>query len=492
MNRKFLYWLFGVAAVLRLGFVGLAPAWYDENFTLILTRLPLSRMLAAAAGDVHPPLWYLLLWPLGQLHAPIWVLRIPAAVFAIGSVWLFWRILEKLELPPRVRAAALILMAVMPIQLYYAQEARMYTLLEFLILAAFLAMQQRKYVWFGLACALMLWTQYYGFFYLAALALVALIWFPEKRIYYYGSEDWEINHSRGKILLTVTLAGLSFLPWALVMRSQMTTLEGGYWMQLTGPGMLLRMLFENLFMPPANAVAQIPLMLGCFAWLAMALIYAIRKPLKRIGIIYLMAFLPFALALLVSLVWQPILHYRPLIGISPFLYILLAAPVQALFDGKRFKLAQALYAMIFIFPLIFVCDGQILLYMRMNKTPSADAEMAYIQAHWQPGDIIYHFTDDSWVNLTPYNSLPNYKAPDCGLTLGALSQPTRLAMGQQIIPLADLAYKRAWLLWSDSPLAPQPCTNAQLTALGLDPKKPLLIACSDEYYFDGLWLAERR
>jgi hypothetical protein len=489
MNRKYLAWLFAIAAILRLGFIWIAPAWYDENFTLILSRLPMAHMLAATAGDTHPPLYYLLVWPLGQLHAPIWILRIPSAMLSLAAMRIFWHILEALELRPRVRMAALVLMAIMPIQLYYAQEARMYSLLEFLVLAACLAMLRKRWGWFGLACALMLYTQYYAIFYIATLGLVALI--------RNNHEEWR------KIFLAGALAGLAFLPWAIVLQGQMHNIQGQYWMQLTGMGMLPRVLFVNLFMPPGNAVIQIPLMLVCFAWIFAALLYALLHRSENLGTLLWLAFLPFGLAILVSLVWQPVLHYRPLIGISPFLYILLAGPVDQLFfqfaRSSKFylygfhgiNLRKALLAAIFIIPLLLVSDGSMYIYARENKTSDAIIALSYIQAHWQPGDIIYHFADDSWVNTFPYFSLPSYKAPDCGVTLGALSPATRQAIGEQIIPLDNLIYKRAWLLWSDSPLTPT-CSDSQLISLGLNPKKPLLITASDEYYFDGLWLLEHK
>src|ERR1035437_10050589 len=301
MSRKFLAWIFAISAVLRLALIWIAPAWYDENFSLILSRLPIARMLAATAGDTHPPLYYLLIWPLGQLHAPIWVLRIPSALLSLASIWLFWRILEEFRLPLRIQMAALILMAIMPIQLYYAQEARMYSLLEFLVLAACLAMLRKHWGWYWLACALMLYTQYFAIFYITALGVVIGLRYKHEDIM--------------RAFWANVFAFFVFLPWVDVLLNQMHTLQGGYWMQLTGVGMLPRVLFENLFMPPGNAVTQIPLMLVCFAWLAVALIYAFRHYSDNLGSILSLAFVPFALAVLVSLVWQPILHYRPLIGI---------------------------------------------------------------------------------------------------------------------------------------------------------------------------------
>jgi uncharacterized membrane protein len=488
--KKPLALIFSLATILRLAFIGIAPAWYDESFTLLVTRLPFDRMLLALSGDVHPPLWYLLLWPLGQLHAPIWILRIPAAIFSLLSLWCFWRILVLLELSPRVRIAALVLMAVMPIQLYYAMEARMYSLLEFLVLLAFWAVLKKKWWLYSLAGALMLYTQYYGVFYLLALFIIATfteLWAGRSR------ESW-------RIVLYTWAAGSAFVPWfVLAMLPQMGKLTGTYWMQLTGVGMVLRVLFDDLFMPPQNAVIQIPLMLAGFAWLALAIIYSIRRGglYARLPI-FAMAFLPFIFAILASILWQPVLHYRPLIAITPFLYIILASPINGLFefpealslnDWQDPIWRRILLASCFLLPLLIICDGSIFLNIKSIKTPTVTPELSYIQSHYLPGDIIYHFSDDSWVNsaaLTNYElQITTYKSPDCATVLGALSPITRSALGQDIRPLTAIPYTRAWLIWSDSPLDP-PCNLAQKPA-----GAPLLIADDDEYVFEGLWLVEK-
>ena len=460
--KKTLAFIFIVAAILRLGLVWLAPGWYDENFTLLVTRLPFAQMMQAVIGDVHPPLWYLILWPLGQMHAPVWVLRIPAALCSLASVWVFWRILQALDLSPNVRLAALALMAVMPVQIYYAMEARMYALLELLVLLAFLALLQRRGWLFALAGVLMLYTQYYGAFYLAALFVAALV----------------IHKGDYKILFGPSILFISsFLPWALiVMLPQMGTLSGAYWMQLTGPGMALRVLFQALFFPPQNAVVQIPLMLGGFGWLFGSLVYAFRRdgsetrPYSPL----IMAFLPFLLAIAFSLVWQPVLHYRPLIAITPFLYILLAAPAEKLHTTS---LRPHFLAEIFLLPILYIPFASMYLNLRYNKLPYTTLETTYIAAHWQAGDIVYAMSDDAWVNAAPVAAV--YRSPDCAPSLGALSPKTRTALGMQILPLAQIPHTRAWLLWSDSPLDP-PCS--------LPPAGNPLLSKSDEFTFDGLWL----
>ena len=72
-----------------------------------------------------------------------------------------------------------------------------------------------------------------------------------------------------------------------------------------------------------------------------------------------------------------------------------------------------------------------------------------------------------------------------------LADATRQAIGMQIRPLASLIFRRAWLLWSDGPTTPA-CATSQLTSLGLDPKKPLVLMISNEYVYEGLWMLERK
>ncbi len=124
----------GIAAALRILFIARAPLWYDENFTLILARLPFDKMIQATAGDVHPPLWYIIEWML--FHAapslPVWAIRIPALIFSLLAINTFVLLCETLNIPNRVRILSTVLMAILPMQIWYAQEGRMYAMLEFL------------------------------------------------------------------------------------------------------------------------------------------------------------------------------------------------------------------------------------------------------------------------------------------------------------------------------------------------------------------------
>ena len=154
-------------------------------------------------------------------------------------------------------------------------------------------------------------------------------------------------------------------------------------------------------------------------------------------------------------------------------------------------LQRALLAAIFIVPLILIPNGQMYLYAHDNKQPGEAVELAYIQAHWQAGDIIYAVGEDAWINTAPDGWVQLYKAPDCGVTLGGLSPRTQAAIGEVVRPLDQISHTRAWVMWEDSPVIPA-CQKQQVIAMGLDPKKPLLRGGQSEFVMDGLWLQEAK
>ena len=78
MSRRTFWIVLAIGAVLRLLFIWVPPLWYDENFSLLLSRLPFLNMITATMGDVHPPLYYILIWPIGHIpNAAPWLIRLP-------------------------------------------------------------------------------------------------------------------------------------------------------------------------------------------------------------------------------------------------------------------------------------------------------------------------------------------------------------------------------------------------------------------------------
>lgn len=487
MNRKTFWLIFSVAAVLRIWNIWDAPLWYDENFTLILARLPMDRLIAATAGDVHPPLWYLIEWAL--FHAlpdlSAWCIRLPALVFSLLAFWQLWRLMDWLSLDKRVQIGALALMAVMPMQLWYAQEGRMYALLEWLVLAALLASLRRNWIGLLLASAAMLYTQNYAVFYLPVIYTLGMLF----TFSLYRLPMWPYP-------LIGLAACLLYFPWLRVIASQMVAIDGRYWIMNVSAGAVLEALYRQFMSSAIWHQLAIPAYAAVFAALILGTITRLRRwPISSI-VILPMAFGPLLMAWIASLIWQPVLLYRPLIGISPFLYVIAASLIPPLLEAAR-PLRLATAALV-ILPITLGGISGYYANIDLMKGEGAVSSMmdalAYVRAHWQPGDVLYYADDGPMVNLMPYTAdLPQFKMPACAErtgyapVLGSLSDKTRLALGAQIAELSDVPHARAWVFAPRSPLHPQ-CYEDQIARFTIAP--PQITVDDNEYLTSAVWLLE--
>ncbi|MCS6859640.1 MAG: glycosyltransferase family 39 protein [Abditibacteriales bacterium] len=141
VSRQWLY-LALAAAILRCFRVGHQSFWFDEVFSLSVVQGSLSDLLQLALKDaVHPPLYYLVLYPFYHLSASEFVVRLPSVLFGIAAVPLIYE-LGRRCLNERVGLIAAVVMLFSPFQIYYAQEARMYAMLLTLTALSLLAFWQ--------------------------------------------------------------------------------------------------------------------------------------------------------------------------------------------------------------------------------------------------------------------------------------------------------------------------------------------------------------
>ena len=119
----------GFLRVFQLGKQGL---WLDETFSVWLANQNIGDMLGWIVKiDQHPPLYYLLLhgWVAQYGDTPYYA-RLLSALFGTGTIPIIYLIGKRMS-GTMVGVAAAVLMAFSPFHIYYAQEARMYTLLTF-------------------------------------------------------------------------------------------------------------------------------------------------------------------------------------------------------------------------------------------------------------------------------------------------------------------------------------------------------------------------
>ena len=474
MTKRLLIAAAVIGILLRIIPVWARQPWYDENFTVILARLPLPDLIAATAGDVHPPLWYLLCWPLAQLNLPAWaIVRLPALLASLASLWIFWLILKETTLTPRVRAAAFVLFALLPAQIYYAQEGRQYSLLTLLVLLGWLCILRRQWLGLFVSGLAMLYLHNYGMFYLAALWVAGMA---------HDRRWWK------PMTLSLAAAGLLFLPWLVLIFQQMAEIRGAYWMVHFTPASVLSDIAHSFWSMSTSLAATILNFAVFWGLLGWSLIQAIRARTLNLPAVIL-AFVTPALAVLVSLAWQPIMLYRALVPAGAFLVLLICAPLDWLCQS-RWRLYLAGF---FLLPaLVTNLASTGLRYLWPDTSIEAPA-IEYIAAHWQPGDLVYHNYDGLFVAASAWDALPPgaemIRLPECDPVRGGISPETRSHIGELEAPLpADAG--RVWTFALASPLSP-PCEYEQLQALGLLDAPPVLCTHDDKLILSCLYLEEQ-
>ncbi len=208
-----------LAAGLRFAQLDAQSFWNDEGNTARLVERTIPLIVEGAAGDIHPPGYYLILHGWRALVGETeYALRAYSALCGVLTVAVIAAVGRRIGGGATALGAALLL-AVHPLAVYYSQEARMYAQLG-LVVALTLwagselirttsggtAPRSRVVVGLGLAVGLGLYTHYaYGLALAGLNAAFVLTWLltgARRRRLLIG---WGLGHALG---------GLSFLPWA--------------------------------------------------------------------------------------------------------------------------------------------------------------------------------------------------------------------------------------------------------------------------------------
>jgi hypothetical protein len=169
-----------VSALLRTGDLQ-AGFWIDEGIAVGIAQHGITQIPGLLRDDGSPPLYYLLLhgW-LALTGDDEAAARSLSLLFAAALVPVSWWAGNAIA-GRRAAVAAVAIAAGCPLLSYYAQEARMYTLVALLsvvaaaaFVLAFLHGRRRHLVTLGVASVLLLYTHNWGLFLVAAMALVWL------------------------------------------------------------------------------------------------------------------------------------------------------------------------------------------------------------------------------------------------------------------------------------------------------------------------------
>ena len=124
------------ATLLRCLFIQSRGIQYDDAFSIFLSQGKLSQIVSGTAADTMPPLYYFLLHFWDLVSSELWWARLLSVLLSLISIGLIYQIVRRLA-GESVALFAGGLAAISPLQIYHAQDLRMYALTTCLVMGYF-------------------------------------------------------------------------------------------------------------------------------------------------------------------------------------------------------------------------------------------------------------------------------------------------------------------------------------------------------------------
>lgn len=188
--------------------------WRDEAFSYLLAQQSIWQILISTAKDFSPPLHYLLLhfWMMIFGTSEI-ALRSVSLIFFYATIYVVDHLLvDVLKIKSKWRYAYLLLFAINPFLIYFAAEARTYSMSVFLVTASWYGYLSGKKKLHIIASSLSLYTHYF-----TILALISQF------IYHY------IQKKRAYSVRSFAWIALLFSPWAIFTIIFHGSSDGSFW-----------------------------------------------------------------------------------------------------------------------------------------------------------------------------------------------------------------------------------------------------------------------
>lgn len=387
--------------------------WIDEGFSVNWAHLGPWGIIVSAAGDVHPPLYFLVLhsW-ITLLGDSEFSLRFLSVIFGFLAIFLIYK-LGSLIFDKNTGILSSLLIALSILHVYYSQEARSYTMMVFLVILSmyfllrFFEGKNRKItIGYLISSILMIYTHFYGLF----IILAQNIFFFTHFLY---SKEKGIRFKRWIRLQLILF--IAFLPWLciLIFQTIRESSERSFIGWIPAPSIFLISTTFFEFFGYLSGTTSLYLPRDLFNWgfgstlnlfsiassvvsiliisVAFKSVVSVRN--KRIGftsrnrkeISFLLTWLlvPIIIPFIISYIFVPIYWPRFTIMASPAFYILAALGIRNI--NKRY-IRLALIAVIITLSL----TNTYRYYTEINKEQWREAS-EFINSQAQSGDLLLFY-----------------------------------------------------------------------------------------------------
>ena len=473
--------ILAVAAILRIYRLSFHDLWYDEIYSIVIS------------GDFwknwNPPLYFAILHYWIKLFGiSEFSLRFPSVIFSVFGVY-FTFLLGKLIFNFRVGIIAAILMTLSAFCLWYAQEARPYSLSMFLgtvstycLFKVLIQKKDKAWFLFILAAVFLLYSDitYFSFFLLFTQLLIILFIFRKKisfRIFY---------------CLPVFLL---FLPRLTHFLSKLHSVREGFWIPIPNlKSMVITIDNFNLGYNSYPAIYLLSITLSCIVLLRCLFLLKEKKEwIMGIVSMLFLIFLPILLIFIVSKTFITVYLDRGLITFSPYYYILLALGLEFFVSNKWFKttIILALISCFLIGTYGYYNDWMVMplehhlgTYLKMPFKPA----VRFMENNFRNGDIVTYTNLSSRPSFEFYqkkNKVGQYFLFYPGMIDYNYNVPFRSGKGN--IDTNDInitARQRLWVISCDWPRDGNLDENSNAVKNELDKRYKRELSLS----FDGLWI----
>jgi mannosyltransferase len=415
------------AVVLRAVSLAGRPIWYDDAFSMLLARGSLPEIVRGTAADTMPPLYYFLLHAWRSVTASVAGARSLNVILSLGVVAAAL-VLASTLFGRRAGFWAALLTAVSPLQIYQAQEIRMYVIL---CLALAVYLWGILAAWKGTRGGAMPWLTVIG---AGAAAMyshnLAVFSLAAPTVYFLAARHWKFLK---KLLMAQAAIGLLAVPWFLNLPGQIAKIQAAFW--TPRPGLLevvqaLLLMHGFLPLPPAATAA---LLLVSLLAVGFTLLTIARSGWsKEVAFVVTVMVVPPAGLFLVSYVMRPVFVPRAFM-LSGLAYLILAAHAIASARAAPIRLALAgcfLGAAALSLPYQYAFEG-------FPRSPFP-AAAAYLFDHSESADVVVHDNKLSYFPMHVYApSLDQrFLADEPGSHNDTLAPETQVALG--LFPAASL------------------------------------------------------
>ncbi len=432
-ERKYLYGILGLGLLLRVLLINSRSIQYDDAFSILLSARSLGKIVSGTAADTMPPLYYFLLHFWMMVSDKLWWLRLLSVVLNMGSIGLLYSLVSQF-LGTRSALWAAFLAAISPIQVYHAQDLRMYALLAFWQMSYLwffgkiwlLSLAEKKispWVWVGLAVsgALAMYCHNLAGFIIIAPNILLLV-----------KRKWRLL-----IKLCIAQAAIALLaaPWLLMVPGQVEKIQGAFW--TPRPGMvevLQALVLFTASLPLPGMWFVIALVLSLYLLVIVILELArLKTDREQILFLVVMGLTPPVLLFVLSYVMRPVFVPRGFL-ISGFMYAGLAGHVIA--RGWEKKVSIFVMGSFVVASLIGLPYQQT--FRQFPRSPFAEA-VAMLEEDLQPGDRLIH---DNKLSSFPFlvyapEIEQEFIGDDAGSHNDTLAYASQEAM--QLFPVSNIA-----------------------------------------------------